>query len=199
MTIANALSLSRIPLLFITVICLMIPLQGFATAALVTFVLAITTDWLDGHFARLLKQVTSVGALMDALIDKIFVLGLFLYFLNIGIIPHWGILPLIIILAREFVITGLRQCALLKGKVLGADMHGKTKTVLQFISLFFLVLVPFFQRDMGGSAEMLALADFFKFFGRLTFGLAALLTITSGIYYLQRYSSYLGLEKEEEA
>jgi CDP-diacylglycerol--glycerol-3-phosphate 3-phosphatidyltransferase len=196
MTIANLLSFSRIPLLFIVVGCLMTPIRGFATAALAAFILAVASDWLDGYFARKMKQVTMVGTLMDALIDKIFLLGLFFYFLTVNILPGWGLIPLLIMMTREFVITGLRQCALLHGQVMASELHGKTKTVVQFLSLFFLALVPFFQRDRGGSPEMLSLADFFKFAGRMTFALAAILTITSGVHYFNRYKVFLSLEKD---
>ncbi len=196
MTLANLLSFSRIPLLFVVVLSLMWKVPGSATVALIAFVIAVLTDWLDGFFARLFHEVTSVGALMDALIDKIFILGLFFYFLHIHLIPDWGLLPLLIILAREFVITGLRQCALLKNRVIAAEGHGKLKTVVQFLSLLLLMLVPFFQRDMGGTPEAAAIGDFFKFFGRLLFALSALFTITSGLHYLHRYRSYLAYNKE---
>ena len=198
MTLANFLSFCRIPLLFVIIGCLLVPLPGLATAALVAFLLAFLSDWLDGFFARLFHQATSVGALMDALIDKVFVLGLFIYFLHIGLLPSWALLPLVLMLAREFVITGLRQCALLRQKVIAAEHHGKLKTVLQFLSLFLLILVPFFQRDLGGSPEILAYADFFKFFGRLTFAFAAFLTVLSGLYYLHNYSCYLAYSPEDK-
>lgn len=197
MTLANLLSFSRIPFLFAVVGCLMTPLPGFATAALVLFLLAVLTDWLDGVAARLMNEITAVGSLLDALIDKIFILGLFTYFLHIRLLPDWALLPLLLILAREFTITGLRQCALLQNKVLAAESHGKLKTVLQFFSLFLLILAAFVQRDMGGTPQNLAIADFFKFFGRLTFAFAAFLTLTSGIYYLHRYRMYLGPSRPE--
>jgi len=197
MTLANLLSFSRIPFLFAIVLCLMTPHPGFATAAVVLFLIAMLTDWLDGLAARLMNEITAVGALLDALIDKIFIMGLFIYFLHIRILPDWALLPLTLILARELTITGLRQCALLQNKVLAAESHGKLKTVLQFLSLFLLILAAFFQRDMGGTPQSLSIADFFKFFGRLTFAFAAFLTLTSGFYYLWRYRMYLGRTPQE--
>lgn len=191
MTLPNLLSFSRIAFLFGIVACLMCPVSGFATAALVLFLVAILTDWLDGLAARLLNQITPIGALLDALVDKIFILGLFIYFLNIRLLPDWALLPLLLILSRELIITGLRQCALLQNRVLAAESHGKLKTVLQFFSLFLLICAAFVQRDLPSTPATLALADFFKFAGRLTFGLAAILTVTSGMYYLWRYRSYL--------
>lgn len=190
MNLATLLSFSRIPLLFVVLIGLMTPVPGMATLALLAFVLAVITDWLDGVAARAKNEVTPLGTLLDPLIDKIFLLGLFIYFLTVGIIPHWGLLPLVAMMAREFIITGLRQCALVHQKVLPADSQGKLKTVLQFFSLFLLVLVPFLQRDMGSTPTVMAWADFFKFFGRCTFGLAAILTVTSGIHYLYKYRDY---------
>lgn len=193
MTIANAISLSRIPMLFVVIGCLMIPTPGAASLGLLAFLVAILSDWLDGFFARLFNQTTSVGAMLDALIDKIFVLGLFFYFLHTRLLPSWGLIPLIIILCREFLITGLRQCALLQGRVLPAEAQGKLKTVVQFLTLTLLVLVPYAQRELGGGPEALALADFFKFFGRLCFVLAAILTVTSGAHYLRHYAYLMDL------
>jgi len=198
MNLPNILSFSRVPLLFVVLTGLMLPCPGCATLALVAFMLAMLSDWLDGFFARLFRQATHAGALMDALIDKVFLLGLFFYFLHIGLIPEWGLLPLLVMMTREFVITGLRQCALLQGRMMSTEMHGKVKTVLQFLSAFLLILVPFCQRELGDSPAVMAWADFFKFAGRITFGLAAILTITSGIQYLRRYWGYLSYNRESE-
>jgi len=197
MSLPNLLTFLRLPLLFAIVGFLMSAQKGFATYALVAFLLAFLSDWLDGFFARLFNQVTSVGATLDALIDKIFVLGLFLYFFHISLIPAWGFLPLLIILAREFLITGLRMCALMRHRVMAAEQPGKIKTVVQFCSLFFFVLTLFVQRELGGSPAVMAVGDFLKFAGRLTFAVAAFFTLTSGFYYLWRYRDLLATPREE--
>jgi CDP-diacylglycerol--glycerol-3-phosphate 3-phosphatidyltransferase len=176
----------------------MSPERGSATIALIFFILALLSDWLDGAVARVFRQVTSVGALMDALIDKIFVLGLYFYFIEVRLIPSWGLIPVLLILSREFIITGLRQCALLKHQVLGAESHGKLKTVLQFFSLFLLILVPVLQRDGNNTPVVLALADFFKFLGRISFAFASIMTIASGLYYLFRYRQYFSSQPKTE-
>jgi len=184
----------RIPLLFIIIAGLMLDLPGATTVALIAFILAFLSDWLDGFFARLLNQVTKVGAVMDALVDKIFVLGLFFYFFHVNLIPAWGLIPLLIMLTREFLITGLRMCALMRNRVLSAENPGKIKTVVQFLSLFFLILVPYAKEELGIAPQIMAIADFLKFSGRLLFAVAAFFTVTSGLYYLWRYRYLLAEE-----
>jgi CDP-diacylglycerol--glycerol-3-phosphate 3-phosphatidyltransferase len=198
MTLANILSFSRIPSLFGIVLCLSFSAPGFATAAFIIFIIAIATDWLDGWVARRMNQTTATGALMDALIDKIFVLGLFLFFLDLRLLPSWGVIPLIIMMTREFLITGIRQCALLHHRVMAAEKQGKIKTAVQFLSLTLFMLIPLFQRDLGDAPVMGAIADACKFGARLTFALAALLTISSGLYYLNRYKDLLGFRQDDQ-
>jgi CDP-diacylglycerol---glycerol-3-phosphate 3-phosphatidyltransferase len=100
--------------------------------ALVTFSIAAATDWLDGYLARKLGQVTPLGKLLDPLADKILVCAAFVYFsaqpMNGYHCPVW---VTALIIAREFLITGLRQIAVEAGQVLAADRLGKWKTTFQ--------------------------------------------------------------------
>ena len=96
--------------------------------ALVSFVIATISDWLDGYLARKLDLVTSLGKLLDPLADKILVASAFVFFTSEGLCPTW---ITCVIIGREFLVTGLRQIAADKGKIIAADNLGKWKTTLQ--------------------------------------------------------------------
>jgi len=107
--------------------------------ALVLFVTAAATDALDGYYARKLNLVTSFGKLMDPLADKILVSAAIIAFTSVGVLQAWVV---VVIIAREFYVSGLRMLALEKGKVLAADTSGKVKTVFQIILIVYILLPP---------------------------------------------------------
>lgn len=96
--------------------------------ALVSFVIAAISDFLDGYLARRWNQITPMGKLMDPLADKVLVCSAFVYFSAEHLSPVW---VTVLIIAREFLVTGLRQIALEAGHVLAADNLGKWKTGMQ--------------------------------------------------------------------
>lgn len=106
-------------------------------AACVIFCAASITDWLDGKIARANGLVTNFGKIMDPLADKVLVYSALCLFLEAGMIPAWA---LIIILAREFVIAGMRTVAASEGTVIAAGMSGKAKTVLQMVAVIMLII-----------------------------------------------------------
>jgi CDP-diacylglycerol--glycerol-3-phosphate 3-phosphatidyltransferase/cardiolipin synthase len=105
--------------------------------ALVVFALASLTDLLDGKIARKYNLVTNFGKIMDPLADKILVYSALCLFLQFGHIKGW---MLIVILAREFAIAGMRTVAASEGRVLAAGMSGKIKTVLQMVGVCIMLL-----------------------------------------------------------
>ena len=107
-------------------------LLGYFPAALVLFCAASLTDYFDGQIARKNDLVTNFGKIMDPLADKILVYSALCLFIESGIIKAW---MLIIILAREFIIAGMRTVAASEGRVLAAGMSGKIKTVLQMFAV----------------------------------------------------------------
>ncbi|MEK6646229.1 MAG: CDP-diacylglycerol--glycerol-3-phosphate 3-phosphatidyltransferase [Candidatus Firestonebacteria bacterium] len=105
--------------------------------ALLVFILASLTDLYDGLLARKNNQVTEFGKLMDPVADKLLVISVLISFVQINIVPAWMI---IVIIAREFIITSLRLVALSKGKIIAAAKTGKHKTIWQMVSII-LVLI----------------------------------------------------------
>lgn len=128
MNLPNSITFARLVLTAIFVIAA--SWGGFSgyLVALVTFIMAAISDWLDGYLARKLNLVTSLGKLMDPLADKILVASAFVLFSSVGLCPPW---ITIVIIGREFLVTGLRQIAVEKGEVIAADRLGKWKTTFQ--------------------------------------------------------------------
>ncbi len=129
MNLPNKLTLLRILLVPVT---MFLTLTNHLHWALLVFVVASITDFLDGYIARRDNLVTSFGKIMDPLADKILVFGALLCFLEMGFINSWCVA---IILAREFFVTGMRVVAVSKGKVIAASWWGKVKTNVQLFSI----------------------------------------------------------------
>lgn len=113
---------------------------GWYTAAFAIFVAASLTDMLDGQIARKQGLVTNFGKIMDPLADKVLVYSALCLMIPV-LVPAW---MLMIILAREFTVAGMRTVAASEGIVIAAGMSGKVKTVLQMIAVCLLLLVPAF-------------------------------------------------------
>lgn len=185
MNLPNIISLSRIPLVFLIVGCLYIPGSLGAFLAFALFVVGSVSDWLDGFLARKYHLVSDFGKLMDALTDKVFVVGTCVALLPTKILPVWGIILVLIIIAREFFVTGLRLVAASRGRVLAAEKAGKLKTVIQMISIGLLL----FSRVVGNTQHGTSL--FFYELGLWLFVLGAGLTLYSGFGYLVKYGDLL--------
>ena len=141
MTIANKLTLFRIALIpaFLAVLYV-----GFANSnyvAMAIFIVAGLTDIADGYIARKRGEVTDFGKFIDPMADKILVVSALLWFVEKGDVPAWAALVVII---REFLVTGLRLVAVSNGRVIAAAVSGKIKTVATMICLsaMFLELLP---------------------------------------------------------
>jgi len=148
MTVPTKLSFLRIALAFLVFSLLMVPGLPAKAAALVCFLIASLTDWLDGWLARRWNQVSSLGALLDPIADKILVLGTFLAFVQLELIPAWMVL---VIMVRELLITGVRLFAASRAVVLSAAREGKNKTVSQMLTIA-VVLVVILIREYYGAA-----------------------------------------------
>ncbi len=141
MNIPNIMTIIRICLIPVFVALYMANVPVWYLWAGIVFVVASFTDWLDGYLARKWKQVTNFGKFMDPIADKLLVMAALLLLLSAGMLgdPTWGLLSVLIILSREFIISGFRLVAAEKGVVIAADKSGKLKTVAQMIAVILLL------------------------------------------------------------
>ena len=186
MSLPNVLTLSRIPILFGIVAFLYAPFTGASTIAFVLFVVGALTDWADGYYARKQGLVSNFGKLMDALTDKVFMVGLFITLLAAHKLPAWTLPLLLLILSREFLITGLRLVAASSGVVLGAEKSGKHKTVSQIVAAILLLLAIAVRNDFPELLPVVA-GDVLHLGGVVFFCIATLLTVSSGTQYMVKY------------
>ncbi len=189
MNLPNLITLSRIPLMFVVVWLMYQKWGGAATLAFWLFIAAAVGDWLDGYLARRRNQISLFGKFMDALTDKIFVVGIMIAMVELNTIPVYWVL---IVLCREFLISGMRMMAAAKGVVVSAERGGKTKTLTQLIAVGFLLFVPMAQVDLAGwlqidvSAYVVA-TQWIHHVGLWLFILSVYFTVRSGWDYLVRY------------
>jgi CDP-diacylglycerol---glycerol-3-phosphate 3-phosphatidyltransferase len=136
---ANRLTLSRLALTVIFVMALNSSWQYARTSALIIFLIAGVTDFVDGEVARRYGIITNFGKLMDPLVDKIMMAAAFISLVPLKAVPAWAATTVV---ARDFLITGLRLMASARGLVLPAERLGKQKTSWQIITvIFFLALL----------------------------------------------------------
>ena len=151
MNLPNKLTIARVICVPIFVVLYYLDLNLWAC---IVFVVASITDMLDGRIARSRNLVTNFGKIMDPLADKVLVYAAFCLFIEKGVMPGW---MLIIILAREFAVSGMRTVAASQGTVVAAGMTGKIKTVLQMFAVIFLLLAPYAKTlDIIGKVLLLA-------------------------------------------
>ena len=202
MNLPNLITLSRIPLMLLVVALMAFaPFLGAHTVALFLFLFAALTDWLDGWLARRLGQTSDFGKFMDALSDKIFVLGMFVSLLALDEgkeLVEWALFPVLLILSREFLITGLRLAAAAQGVILAAERAGKIKTVLQLLCLFLFLSEQALDHDLNFffpnvltqyQPQITYLMEWISIGAAFSLVAATILTVTSGIGYLWRHGN----------
>lgn len=166
MNLPNKLTIGRVIAVPVFIAAFMLE---WYIAAFIIFVAASFTDYLDGHLARKWNLVSNFGKIMDPLADKVLVYSALCLMIP-TLIPGW---MMIIILAREFTVAGMRTVAASEGIVIAAGMSGKIKTVLQMIAVCLLLLVP----ALPGSAIL--------WYGAQAFLWASLImTVYSGVEYV---------------
>ena len=133
----NALTVLRIFLVPLLVVVLLTRFEGHVYLGAAIFGLAVLTDYLDGFLARRRNEVTRLGILLDPLADKLLTAAAFLSLVEMGIVPAWVVM---IILARELAVTGLRNLAAGRGVLIHASSLGKAKMVAQVTAILLLLL-----------------------------------------------------------
>jgi CDP-diacylglycerol--glycerol-3-phosphate 3-phosphatidyltransferase len=151
------------------------------TLALILFALASFTDYLDGKIARSRNLITNFGVLMDPLADKILICSAFIVLVERGKVEAWMV---VIIVARELAITGLRLLAASKQHVLAAERYGKHKTISQVVAVLALLMLE--ASEEWGQWTEAWLKPWLPTFGVLALWVTVLLTFTSGLLYLWR-------------
>ena len=139
MNTANKLTLLRVVMIPAFLLVLYLDVPGASYWALAIFVAASLTDTLDGYIARHYNQVTDFGKFMDPLADKCLVVAAMLWFVEIGQMPAWAVL---IVVIREFAVSGLRMVAADKGRVIAAGWSGKVKTASTMVCIVLMLIHP---------------------------------------------------------
>lgn len=195
MNLANRITLARIFLVPIIMFFLLvnvkfphIRIEQFSITynqiiAALIFIVAASTDSLDGYIARKRKLVTNLGKLLDPLADKLLVSAVLVSLVEMDKLGAWIV---IVIISREFAVTGLRQIALLEGNVMAASKWGKWKTAAQITAIIALLLnnFPF---------------AFINFpFDVITSWIAAIITVYSGIDYFVKNKHVINFDEQKQ-
>lgn len=178
MNLPNKLTILRTIMIPVFLIFLYIPGLGMTgdVLAAAIFVLASFTDLLDGKIARKYNLVTNFGKFMDPLADKLLVCSAMICFIELDKLPAWIV---IIIIGREFIISGFRLIAAENGIVIAANYWGKFKTVSQMIMIILLLI------DLGGAFDILE---------QIFIWLSVALTIISLITYIWQNKNVLSMQ-----
>lgn len=137
MNTANKLTMLRIVMIPVFLIVLYLDFPFNRYLALLIFILASVTDFIDGYIARHYNQVTDFGKFMDPLADKMLVMAAMLWFVEAGRMPAWALL---IVVVREFAVSGLRLIAVDNGRVIAAAWSGKVKTASTMVGICLMLL-----------------------------------------------------------
>jgi CDP-diacylglycerol--glycerol-3-phosphate 3-phosphatidyltransferase len=184
MNLPNKLTVSRLILTAIFLLVMFVEFPFHITAALVLFVAASLTDLFDGIIARRRNLVTDFGKLMDPLADKVLICSAFIAFIELEWMPAWMV---IVIVARELAITGLRLLAASKNIVLAAERQGKNKTISQ-ITAAIALLVTHSHADWGIVGQLFAVEiaghAWAWWVAEISKWVAVVLTALSGFLYL---------------
>lgn len=138
MNTANKLTLLRVALVPVFMAFMLTEGTAWQIAALAVFIIASLTDMIDGKIARKYNQITTFGKFADPLADKMLITAAFLVFLQKGVINSWAVM---IVMAREFMVAGVRLAAVAEGTVIAASIWGKLKTVSQMAAVIVALIV----------------------------------------------------------
>lgn len=179
MNTPNKLTVARMILVPFLVVFMLTGWGGDANRwiCLAIFIVASVTDWFDGHLARKYNLITNFGKFMDPLADKLLVCSAMICMIETGKLPAWVV---IIIIGREFIISGFRLIAAENGVVIAANYWGKFKTVSQMIMIILLIV------DFGG---------FFAILTEVFIWLSVALTVISLLTYIMQNRKVLSMQE----
>ena len=192
MNLPNKLTLLRIILVPFFIIAMLVNFPFHYLVAGCIFGVASVTDTLDGKIARSRNLVTDFGKFADPLADKILVLTALVCFLQVGLLGSFGAIPVIIVLFREFAVSGIRLVAASSGKVVAANIWVKIKTVSQMVGIsviFAMQVVLEVLNAMKVSTGFIT--EVFYYIGNGLIWLSTVFTLISGIIYLKDNISFL--------
>jgi CDP-diacylglycerol---glycerol-3-phosphate 3-phosphatidyltransferase len=173
----NALSLVRIFLVPVLVVFLIAVPRPYNLTAATVFLAAALTDWLDGRLARRMRQVTTLGKLLDPIADKLLISASLISLVQVGRAPAWMV---VLIVGRDLAITGFRAIAAAQGVIIQASDFGKATMTAQVIAVTLLILNTPDQAVPLGQAILL---------------LATLLSVASGVLYFNKFWRCVDLNK----
>lgn len=189
MTLANKITLLRAGLSLVMFGFILLPFWWARFTATGIFILAASTDWIDGKIARQTGTITSFGAIVDPFVDKILVIAAFFAFVGIKPlnVPIWAVF---LILLRELMVSNLRAIAALDGKVMAAERWGKFKTVVQMTAIgiiFFVIVLMHLCQLLHGPIQQVCWITFVTLnnFPYAVTAIAAVITWISAVSYLR--------------
>lgn len=195
MNLANKLTVLR--MFLVPVFLIFISVKGIPYGSIVAtlvFIIASITDQLDGYIARSRNQVTNFGKFMDPLADKLLVTAALVALVGLNLTPAWAV---VIILAREFAVSGLRTLAASGGVVIAASWWGKIKTVTQIIAILLLLIKVNIGESLS-AVEFVSnngfLNTFFTYVPEAIMFIAVLITIISGIDYFVKNKHVISIK-----
>lgn len=189
MNLPNKLTLTRLCLVPVMIIFYVVAWETASLWALwvstAIYIIAAATDFLDGKIARKTGTVTTLGKFLDPIADKILTISALVMVLPYNLMPGpYYVIGVIIIILREFIVSGLRQSAASSGKIIAADMFGKIKAFVQDIAAPIIMMMP----------VLLIWWEGLQYFAWVIFAAAVVLTILSGINYVVKNRSVLSQE-----
>ena len=192
MNLPNKLTLLRIILVPFFIIAMLVNFPFHYLVAGCIFGIASVTDTLDGKIARSRNLVTDFGKFADPLADKILVLTALVCFLQVGLLGSFGAIPVIIVLFREFAVSGIRLVAASSGKVVAANIWGKIKTVSQMVGISVIFAIQVVLEVLNAMKISTGfVSEVFYYIGNGLIWLSTLFTLISGIIYLKDNIGFL--------
>ncbi len=192
MNLPNKLTLLRIILVPFFIIAMLVNFPFHYLVAGCIFGIASVTDTLDGKIARSRNLVTDFGKFADPLADKILVLTALVCFLQVGLLGSFGAIPVIIVLFREFAVSGIRLVAASSGKVVAANIWGKIKTVSQMVGISVIFAMQVVLEILGAMKVSTGfISEVFYYIGNGLIWLSTVFTLISGIIYLKDNIGFL--------